>query len=87
MKKNPNAQKIKAMLTMKSIKFTDIAKTTGNSSITVGTIVNYFPEKKSLRIQTEIARVLGESFEKLWGEKTDRQHGSIITRQKMVVND
>ncbi len=85
MKKNPKAQRIKAMLTIRSITMSDIARTTGNSPHTVGTVVNYYPVKKSRRIQEAIANALNKPFEKVWPH--ERHHRLTISKTKKVVND
>lgn len=89
MKKNPKAQQIKGWLTMKGVNMSDIARVTGNSPHTVGTIVNYYPTKKSYRIQRAIALVLNKPYEKIWGDLkyVSRDHKRIITSKKRVVND
>jgi lambda repressor-like predicted transcriptional regulator len=86
MKKNyKNARRIRAMLLMKGIKITEIAKITGNSPKTVGTIINYYPIKKSRRIQEAIANALSRPFEKIW--RHERNHNLTITKKRRVVND
>ena len=89
MKKNPKAQHIKGWLTMKGVTMSDIARTTGNSPHTVGTIVNYYPTKKSRRIQEAIALALNKPYEKIWGDLkyVSRDHRRIVANKKRVVND
>ena len=73
------------MFIMKGIKIRDIAKITGNSPKTVGTIINYYPIKKSRRIQEAIANALNKPFEKIWHH--ERNHNLTITKKDKVVND
>ncbi len=76
---------IKTMLYMRKIKPKEIAKKAGVSPITVRTVLN--GHGKSRKVQQAIAELLNKPYEKLWGEKTDRQHGLIITNKQKVVND
>lgn len=71
--KNPNAQKIKARLVENSITYVDIARMTGNSQTTVSIVINYYPKRKSRKIQKAIATALNMPYEQLWpeGDKHD----------------
>lgn len=86
LKKNPKAQQIKGWLTMKGFTMADIARKTGNSPNTVGTVVNYYPIKKSRRIQETIALVLNKKYERVWGHASSH-HEAIVTKEKRAVND
>lgn len=59
-------RKIKALMVLKGITQTDIAKHLGVSRCTVTCVVN--GHGRSRRIQQAIADALGEKYEVLWGQ-------------------
>jgi lambda repressor-like predicted transcriptional regulator len=85
MKKNPDEKKIRAMLIMKGIRMTDIARELGLHHKTIHTIIHYYPTKKSRRVQEAIANALNKPFEKIW--RHERKHNLTITKKGKVVND
>ncbi len=87
MKKNPDEKKLRAMLIMKGIKMTDIARELGLHNKTIHTIVHYYPIKKSRRVQEAIANALNKPFEKIWRHERKRKHNLTITKKAKVVND
>lgn len=75
----------KMLLAYRGITHAQISREVGRSQWTVGTIVNRYPAKKSLRIQEHIAMRLKVPYERLWGPHPD--HTSTIAVKKRAVND
>ncbi len=86
MPKNPMAQQIKAWMKLYDIKYRDVALP-GKSLVTVGTIINYYPVKKSRKIQEKIARALKKPFREVWpdpGPEIPNHVPSISTKKRGV---
>jgi hypothetical protein len=72
----------RSLLALHGITTTEIARRIGRARSTVSTVINYYPRKRSKRIQEQIARLLLVNYESLWGGSS--KHATTLTSEKQL---